>query len=116
MAARQPSNELVADLLSRAADPDIRQAGLRDAAKLIRGVIGLAVLLDDLSGAADIDAALRLAHRRADAATAKAVEIERRAAENVAELERQVAPLRSASDLPAHFSHDQDQSSAAIRS
>ena len=52
MAARQPSNELVADILSRAADPEIRQAGLRDAAKLLRAVIGIDVPLDDLSGAA----------------------------------------------------------------
>ncbi len=44
MAARQPSNEL-ADILSRAADPEIRQAGLRDAAKLLRAVIGIDVPL-----------------------------------------------------------------------
>jgi hypothetical protein len=86
-------NELVADLLARAGDPEIRQAALKDAARLLRGVIGIGVLLDDMSGAADIDAALRLAQRRADAATAKAAEIERRATEQVAEPQREVAPL-----------------------
>jgi hypothetical protein len=65
MPAKQPQNELVADLLSRAADSEIRQAGLRDAAKLLRAVIGLGLLLDDLSAAADIDSALRIAQRRA---------------------------------------------------
>jgi len=77
VAARQPSNELVADILSRAADPEIRQAGLRDAAKLLRAVIGIDVPLDDLSGAATIDESLRQTQRKSDEAGAKLRQLER---------------------------------------
>ena len=48
MAARQQNNELVADLLARAGDPDIRQAAARDLHKLTRTIIGLAVIADDI--------------------------------------------------------------------
>ena len=92
MAARQPSNELVADILSRAADPEIRQAGLRDAAKLLRAVIGIDVPLDDLSGAATIDESLRQTQRKSDEAGAKLRQLER----EVAALETRKADLVAA--------------------
>jgi len=92
MAARQPSSELLADLLARAADPEIRQAGLRDAAKLLRAVIGLGFLLDDLSGAATVDESLRQAQRKADEAGAKLRQLER----EVSSLETRKADLVAA--------------------
>ncbi len=61
MAARQPNNELVADLLARAGDPDIRQAAARDLHKLTRTIIGLAVIADDIMAFATIDESLRQA-------------------------------------------------------